>query len=321
VGVSVIVKNWLKAALFHTGAARIVHRVRNRAVLTVVMFHRVLDKDDPRYAGANPQYTVTQQEFAVALAFFRRWYSIVSLEQVEAAIAGAALPPCPMLITFDDGWRDNLEYALPLLKEHGVSAVLFVATQSIGRHEGFWQEELVDQILTGGGGTREERLRAARALIAEYSAIPAPERAIALASAATKRRDMPRRMVDAADLMELARNGVAMGGHGHTHEPLTEIENPSAEISSSRKVLDELGLGGERPAFSFPHGRWSAELLRAVRAGGFGICFTSEKRLVPFAALRVGGMIGRIEMDFTSFRKRGKVDIPALAVSLLTLPH
>lgn len=48
---------------------------------------------------------------------------------------GAPLPPRPLLLTFDDGWRDNAEVAAPLLAKHGFVATLFVATDLLDREE------------------------------------------------------------------------------------------------------------------------------------------------------------------------------------------
>src|SRR5204862_6462518 len=54
-------------------------------------------------------------------------YTVVSLEQVlDHYVGGAALPPRAILVTFDDGYRDNLENAVPILRRHGYPAVIFV---------------------------------------------------------------------------------------------------------------------------------------------------------------------------------------------------
>ena len=138
-----------KRVLFAAGAAELMHRRRNRAVLTTVMFHRVLPADDPRAAGANPLYTVTPEELDACLGLFRRFHAVIGLAELEAAVArGRGLPERPLLITFDDGWADNVEHALPVLRAHGAPAVVFVATDHIGRTEGFWQEEAFDAALT-----------------------------------------------------------------------------------------------------------------------------------------------------------------------------
>jgi len=57
-------------------------------------------------------------------------YESVSLYQLQNALAiGEALPPRPIIFTFDDGYIDNFEYAYPIMKEFGYSGTIFVATQ------------------------------------------------------------------------------------------------------------------------------------------------------------------------------------------------
>jgi peptidoglycan/xylan/chitin deacetylase (PgdA/CDA1 family) len=307
----------VKALLLRCGAARLLHRLRNRAVLTVAMFHRVLPPEDPRFAGANPTYTVSTAEFAACLDLFTRFYTVVAPEAVEAAAEGAPLPPCPLLITFDDGWRDNAEFALPLLRARGLPALLFVATGHVGREEGFWQEELFDRIAARDAGPGGRR--AADAAVAALIDRPAQERAARLA--ALPPRALPRRMADAAELRVLAAGGVRVGGHGHAHEPLTAVADAAAELRDCRATLAALGLGGGRPAFSFPHGRWTPQLAALARSAGFGLCFTSEAELTPVAALRADRAIGRVSIELSALRRRDGFDLPALAFSLITRRH
>jgi peptidoglycan/xylan/chitin deacetylase (PgdA/CDA1 family) len=89
--------------------------------LRVLMYHKVND------LSPNPT-TVPTEVFAEQMAFLGELgYLPVSLEAVRDHYAlGAELPRGAVLITFDDGYRDNLENALPILRRHGYPAVLFV---------------------------------------------------------------------------------------------------------------------------------------------------------------------------------------------------
>lgn len=312
---SLSLRNLLKKLLFFLGLAWVVHAVRNRAVLTVVMFHRVLPPEDPRSAGANPTYTVSPDELARCLDFFARYYTIVGLDAVERAARGGTLPPRPLLITFDDGWRDNVEYALPCLAARGLPAVLFVATAYIGEERGFWQERVFDHMMTRAGMGSV----GAEARIRELAALTAEARAGELAL--LEDRPLPRQMLDADELRRLQSAGVAVGGHGNSHSPLTDVVDRYDDIRICRKVLHADGLGGQLPSFSFPHGRFDDHAVDEVRAAGFGLCFTSEPSLARIAALADWKTIGRIGLDLTPFRRREGLDTASLAFSLITRPH
>jgi len=89
--------------------------------LRVLMYHKVND------VPGNPA-TVPTRIFEEQMALLGKLgYLPVSLDAVrDHYLLGSALPPRAVLITFDDGYRDNLENALPVLRRHGYPAVLFV---------------------------------------------------------------------------------------------------------------------------------------------------------------------------------------------------
>jgi peptidoglycan/xylan/chitin deacetylase (PgdA/CDA1 family) len=76
--------------------------------------------------------SVSPQQFDSHLAHLRETgYETISLRQLAFALAQSApLPPKPVIITFDDGYRDNYDNAFPLLKKYGFSATFFVFTQT-----------------------------------------------------------------------------------------------------------------------------------------------------------------------------------------------
>ena len=89
--------------------------------LRILMYHKVND------LWPNPT-TVPTRVFEEQMAFLGELgYQPVSLAAVrDHYVSGAALPERAVLITFDDGYRDNLANALPILRRHGYPAVLFV---------------------------------------------------------------------------------------------------------------------------------------------------------------------------------------------------
>jgi peptidoglycan/xylan/chitin deacetylase (PgdA/CDA1 family) len=89
--------------------------------LRVLMYHKVND------LWPNPT-TVPTAVFAEQMSLLvELGYVPVSLDDVLAHyLQEAPLPAGAVLLTFDDGYRDNLENALPILRRHGFPAVLFV---------------------------------------------------------------------------------------------------------------------------------------------------------------------------------------------------
>jgi len=100
------------------------------------MYHKVNDIPD------NP-VTVSTSLFDEQMAQLRELgYLAVGLDAVVAHYTrGEPLPPGATLITFDDGYRDNLENALPVLRKHGYPAVLFVPIGHVGESRPLPHEE------------------------------------------------------------------------------------------------------------------------------------------------------------------------------------
>ena len=141
----------LRRTAYRTGVLSMA-RIGVRHALTAVMFHRVIDPSDPDFALADPVYTVSAPLFEQLLAFFHDHYAVVDIHQVLDAGNGIrALPDHALLITFDDGWADNLRYAAPLLKARGMPAVIFVAAEAVQASSPAWWQEEVFAVSRSGG--------------------------------------------------------------------------------------------------------------------------------------------------------------------------
>jgi len=107
--------------------------------LTVLAYHRVIDPHTPNFDTFKPNVSATPAAFAAQMDFLRPRFNIVSINEVTAWLEEKhPLPPNPALITFDDGYRDNLDYALPVLQERRLPAVIFLATNYIGSASPFF---------------------------------------------------------------------------------------------------------------------------------------------------------------------------------------
>src|SRR5262249_17211406 len=133
----------LKHAAHASGLLGAYHRRRNARALTVVTFHRVLDEGDERWASPDPGYTVSSECLRDCIGFFGNHYELVDGPAVRAARRGdGRLPERALLVTFDDGWADTAECALPVLRELGCPAVVFVPPPVVGSRLPFWQERV-----------------------------------------------------------------------------------------------------------------------------------------------------------------------------------
>ena len=91
---------------------------------------------------ADPRLCVTPSRFAEHLEVLRQYARPTRLQQLSQALSHKSLPDRSVVVTFDDGYADNLHNAKPLLERYGIPATVFVITGYIGREREFWWDEL-----------------------------------------------------------------------------------------------------------------------------------------------------------------------------------
>jgi peptidoglycan/xylan/chitin deacetylase (PgdA/CDA1 family) len=289
----------LRRTAYRTGALSLA-RQRVRNALTAVMFHRVMDPADPDFALADPVYTVSTPLFAQLLKFFRDHYAVVDLRHVLDAIDGKrALPRHALLITFDDGWADNLRYAAPLLKEQGLPAVIFVAAKAVQDNGmAWWQEEVFAVSRSGrlAAWLRElpERARFegvdAVGAVTRLAMLDEAQRAELLATL-PRERYHARMMMKGDELPRLSEFSIDVGLHGYLHVPLTDVADVRDELAHTSTTLDALTEGKAMTrALGCPHGRYDERVIAGARAAGVKAVFTSDKLLNATD----GGMLTRV---------------------------
>jgi peptidoglycan/xylan/chitin deacetylase (PgdA/CDA1 family) len=335
------------AALYGSGALSLYHSVVNRNVLTAVMFHRVLPKTDPRWATADPAYTVTLELFEAALSFFRRHYNVVEIAAVlDSMRAGKKLPPSPLLITFDDGWSDTWEFAGPALAEAKLPAIVFVPTEPILSPQRTWWVNLAARAWDSGlmersdvaefFGSSMERIRQRAvdtnvpqvlwflAELATWS--PARRDAFIALLASHLELEPGRQLLDAAGVRALAASGVRIGGHGHRHVALPCLDDPAEDLRTARRLLAGILEGLPTPALTtiaIPHGYYDQRSLAAADAAGFVLIFTSDRRLTPLSDGRPRTkVLGRLGVgQYATHPRTGRLNPRRLANWLFMSPR
>lgn len=282
----------LRKVAYRSGALDVA-RSRQRCTLTVVMLHRVIDPADPDFALSDPTYTLSLPLFENLLEFLRNHYEIVSLADVMAAYDRVtSLPDHALLITFDDGWADNLRCAAPVLRRWSTPAVVFTVAEAVqSQADAWWQETVFAAARNGsmgdwiGQGHVRDKIKAAARGQADPSAIDVvttlgfmqdgerEELLRTLASQPCSRR----MMLEPDDLCKLVDLGIDIGLHGYSHVPLTSVPDVAAELSRASRALHGMSAGRSiGAALGCPHGRYDRRVVDGARAAGVELVFTSD---------------------------------------------
>jgi peptidoglycan/xylan/chitin deacetylase (PgdA/CDA1 family) len=231
--------------------------------------------------------------------WLRNWFEVVPLAEGCLRLRDETLPARSLAITFDDGYADNHAVAAPILRKHGLLATFFVATVFLdgGR---MWNDTVIESVrrttrdvLDFGDRvapgverlavcTLGERRAAIDRLIAACRYLAPSQRLAAIeAIADTAGSDLPRDlMMSSAQVRELHRDGMSVGGHTVNHPILARLPPGEAreEIAVGKAHLEAIT---QTPVslFAYPNGRpgedFRAEHVAMVRELGFEAAVTT----------------------------------------------
>lgn len=272
------------AALFGRALMRVMAPGGTRG-LSILIYHRVLAQRDPLFPDE-----VTSGDFDRQVGLVKSCCNVIPLRDAVRHLAAGTLPQRAACITFDDGYADNAEIALPILQAHGVSATFFIATGFIdgGR---MWNDSVIEMVRRAPGpvlnahvlglgthsiGTIRDRQAAIGALIGALKYLPMAERLakveqlVALQGVALP-DDL---MMTGAQLKRLHRAGMGIGAHTVHHPILAALPAAAAHSEIAGGKADLEAIIGERVSlFAYPNGKpntdYTAEHVAMVKALGF----------------------------------------------------
>lgn len=264
----------------------------SRARLSVLMFHRVTSMPDPMFPGE-----MHAERFDALCGWLSGWFNVLPLDQAALQLKTGTLPARSACITFDDGYADNHDVALPILKRHGLSATFFIATGFLdgGR---MWNDSLIEAVrasqqpeldLTELGLGRHSltsfvgRRQAAEALIRQVKYQPMSVRVdvgdqIARLAGVKLPTDL---MLRSQQVVALHRSGMQIGAHTISHPILATLDAVAVrtEVKGSKDRLEEL-LDERVGLFAYPNGKpkedYSPINLELVRSLDFDAAVSTE---------------------------------------------
>jgi len=282
--------------LHHSGLlsplTRAVGYVRRSAAFPILTYHRVNDDGDP-FFSALPTAVFERQMRHVA-----RNYRVLPLEDLVERLQRGGLPRNTLAITFDDGYRDNLTHAAPILSRLGLPATIFLATGFIGTAEVPWFDRLahglkkstMDVVRTPWGDELAlsglpARMRAMERTLEHFKRVPDEERHRGLdelltALGVTDQRIFKNLMLSWDDVHAVRGLGFSIGAHTVNHPILSRVTPQRAwtEILGSRTMI-ESACGAAPRAFAYPNGGtedYTETVKRLVREAGFTCAVTTR---------------------------------------------
>jgi peptidoglycan/xylan/chitin deacetylase (PgdA/CDA1 family) len=243
-------------------------RSRIRPGVAILGYHRVSDaQPDPLGLSISPAH------FRAQLAVIARMAQPLSLAEAARSLAAGHVPPRGLVLTFDDGYADNLETVLPFLEERSMPATIYVTSGNRGGE--FWWDRLVRVMGSRGSTTDINRVAG------ELQSMPERERELQLAelgATGSFPRPVRHRSLTVAELQRIAASPlVEIGAHGESHAPLTGLARARQrdEALGSRLELERL-IGRPVSSFAYPHGAIAPETIEIVQQAGYATACCSK---------------------------------------------
>lgn len=256
-------------------------------LLPILMYHRVLAEPDPLLPEVPHQALMAEQFRTLAGAF-----NVLPLHEAVSLLQQGKLPPGAACITFDDGYRDNHDLALPLLRELGLPATVFVATGYLNNGRMF-NDSVVETVRSLDTGEIDlSRVGLGKRLVTD---VASRRTLIADLTKAVKYLQVGERDAFCEELCRKAGSrlpndlmmthehvramsrveGIDIGGHTVSHPILARVDDHDEarrEIETNRDHITE--LTGKPPlCFAYPNGKpnldYTSEHTRMVKAAGY----------------------------------------------------
>ena len=309
----------------------------------ILAYHRVLPSAEPSdFRFDLDLVSASSEAFSRQLAIVRRRFAPMRFDELaDCPERGRPVPSRAVLITFDDGYDDNYRIAFPLLRDAGLSAMLFVSSGHIATGRPYAYDWLVymvctttqprllapelgiDWALPDGPDALAERRSLAGRLLDRIKMLDAAGQQ-ALVDRLQREWDMPDaeghpdcKPMNWAQLREMHAAGMEIGSHGVDHRMLAKLSADAMrdEVAGSKQAI-EAALGAPVIAMSYPVGgrdAYNDTVMTAARETGYRIAcsyLAGCERLKPDARFQMRRLPVERHVDAEWFE--GMLSLPEL---------
>jgi peptidoglycan/xylan/chitin deacetylase (PgdA/CDA1 family) len=326
----------LAASYYYSGLPSI----RHSGQVAILTYHRIVSDGMVRDQYIQPGMYVRAETFESHAAYLQERFNVLGLEDLLERWRTNRLDEKKSycVITFDDGWQDNYQYAFPVLKRYGLPATIFLATEYIGTSRWFWPDQITHML--GRAHERMGTMEVGKAVATVLSKMGEPfthtlpplvvetldsdalidackalqpdlvmKLVNRLRSALGIETPDQRVLLDWSEIQEMARQGFTFGSHSCSHRIMTHISDDDAkkELRNSWEAMLMQQIK-PLPVFCYPNGNCNQDIKDLTRDNGYVAALGCER-----------GLEGRRPADLFSLKRISLHEDIASSISLLAL--
>lgn len=279
--------------LYYSGLVMIYQKIFKKKSVTILAYHKVNDSVD--YLPN----TVSVNNFIKQLELLKKNFKIISVDEAVDVLVNNKINENYLVLTFDDGYKDNYCNVYKILDKHNVKGTVFLTANPVINRENIFNEPIcyiinktskknVDLSSFGIGNhslsTSEEKSKAGydivrkmipfdnklrEEIVDHLSAVLDVKVPVSLVSDTMLNKD---------EIHEMASNGFTFGAHTLSHPDLKELDNAMAweEIHTSRTNLTSY-LGIPIDYIAYPFGSYNENTVKLVEKAGYKAAFVLDK--------------------------------------------
>ena len=274
-------------------------RNRRNSQIPILIFHKIIPEYDTIWPGIHPKL------FEEIIVLIKKNYTILPLHYLHTKPDMDFTNAC--FITFDDGYKDYLDYAQPILRKHSVHSTLFVLPFDLSNHGHIWTSTIIyflkhywfsdvrdffiehKQYINFGDKLDDFSLNLA--ITKHFCTLQQEERRPIIETLQKKfvndNRIIEKELLNFHELKKLDTDLVDIASHSLTH-PSFKLETDETfidyEIHESKKII-ETQLNVEVSSFAFPFAVHNELSLNTVKKY-YKLCFTKINEMVDLHKLK-----------------------------------
>ncbi len=313
-----LIKRFIQKSFVHSGACNITKKLKKGA--SIFFYHGAVEEI------VNPvvqETHISMKQFEKHVLYLKKNFEVISLDYLNECISkGHKIDPSHVLLTFDDGYINNLHNVAPFLKSHNMPLTVFISTKFINSNDDL---RLPYYYVRVAIFYAEQNIIEIPSIKKKYD-IDMPERRISVINEVLNIiKTVPQKLVSQIvddlmgllpgdrwlelnalfssdeimnwdDVKKLNDSGVTIGSHCHDHAVLHSDQSDAEtdyQLKNSKELIEK-HLGACR-YFSYPNGR-KADIshfsIRSVKKNNYSLGFTTapgevENRVNPFIIPRL----------------------------------
>lgn len=267
--------------LIHTAGTSKLLRSRKQNSLTILSLHRISNERDYFFEP------ITPYNFEQLLKYVLKHYSVISFSDLPDIKKNSN--KLPLILSFDDGYYDFYEYALPLLRKYNLPSNHNIVNECASHNMPIWTQRLNDifnhslqfsinlkfDLDKLDIGIRGYKMNWTAYYLDVFKRLLQMQRCSRLDIISRKEHElslsMNHRMMNWDEIKECSENRVEIGSHTYTHDTISTVSDPCAlheEISRSKTEIEEK-IGAPVTIIALPNGQGNASVNEFVEQAGF----------------------------------------------------